>query len=399
MSPVLEFLIVLAIMLAAAQAAGLVSLRLGLPAVLGELAAGVILGPSLIDIFALDFLDSATSEEGIRLIAELGIVFLMFVAGLETDLEEVTKVRRVAIYAGTLGVLAPILFGTAASVPFGLSFKESLFIGIIISATSVSISARTLMELGALKGRQGLAILAAAVIDDVLVLLILSFFVAFALDEGGSAADGGLIVARMAGFFVAALVAGRWLLPTLARWSAKAPMSEGALATAVVVALLYAWSADYIGHVAAITGAFLAGLFLRQTDVHTLIEDKVRALSFGFLAPVFFVSVGLTADAGGLEAADIGLLVAVCAAAVVSKIVGCGLGAALAGEPPRGALQIGAGMISRGEVGLIIATVGLSSGAIDQDVFSVMILVVLITTLIAPIALRFTFPPAQEGLT
>lgn len=396
MSDVLQFLIVLVIIVAAAQAAGFMSIRLGFPAVLGELAAGVILGPSAIDLFALDFLDSAQAEDGIHLLAELGIIFLMFLAGLETNVDEVNKVRRVAIYAGTLGVLFPLVLGTATSLPFGLDMKHAVFAGIVLSATSVTISARTLMELGELKGRQGTAILAAAVIDDVLVLLILSFFLAFALDSGGGA-DATLIVIRVAGFFVAAFLAGRFVLPRLARWSASAPMAESALATAVVVALFYAWFADYVGELASITGAFLAGIFLRRTDVHELIEDKVRALSIGFLAPVFFVSVGLAADAGALHGSDVGLLVAVCAVAIVSKVAGCGLGSLLAGETRRSAFQIGTGMISRGEVGLIVASVGLSEGAIDRNVFSVMVLMVLVTTLITPVALRIVFPSGREA--
>src|SRR5262249_23415705 len=155
------------------------------------------------------------------------------------------------------------------------------------------ISARTLMELGVLQGRQGLSILAAAVIDDVLGLLVLSFFIAFAVqgDGGSGPADALLTLTRVTVFFAGAVVVGRLLRP-LMRWAANAPMSEGALTAAIVVVLVYAWSAEYFGEVAAITGAFLAGLFLRQTDSHRLIDERARALAYGFFVPIFFVGVG-----------------------------------------------------------------------------------------------------------
>ncbi len=401
MSPILQLLIVLVIIIVAAKASGLLAVRIGQPAVLGELAAGVILGPSVIDIFALDFLHDAhfDLEETILLMAELGVIFLMLLAGLETDLEEVSKVRRVAIMAGSFGVLFPIVLGTLVSLPFGFSFKESVFAGIILSATSVSISARTLMELGVLQGRQGVSILAAAVIDDVLVILILSFFIAFAVDdgEGGGVLEVVIIVGRVLLFFVVALVVGAIILPPLMRWAADAPMSEGVFATALVVVLLAAWFSEYVGEVAMITGAFLAGIFLRQTDVYRIINEKMHTISYGFFVPIFFVGVGLKADATQFEASDALLLAAISAIAVVSKIVGSGLGARIAGENNTSSLQIGVGMVSRGEVGLIVASVGLTQGLLDTNLFSVMVLMVLITTLVTPILLKIVFSNREQA--
>ncbi len=391
MPPFLEFLLVLIVILAAARASGLLAMRVGLPAVVGELIAGVILGPTVIDLLSADFLDTPYAEDAVRLLAELGVIFLMFLAGLETDLDEVNSVKRVAVLAGTLGVLFAVVMGASASLPFGFSAKEGVFIGICLAATSISVSARTLMDLDALRGRQGIAILATAVVDDVLVLVALSLFVAFVVEGGGSAADVALLMARIGGFFVAAFVVGLWLLPSLARRSANAPMSEGAIAFAVIVVLLYAWSAEYIGDMASITGAFLAGLFLRRTEVRELIDREARALSLGFLAPIFFITIGLTADASGLDGKDFALLAALVSVAVFSKVAGCGLGAQLAGEPRHSALRIGIGMISRGEVQLIVASVGLSHGLIDTDLFSVIVLTVLATSLLTPVLLRVAF--------
>ena len=410
MSPLLQLLIALAIILIAAKGAGILSLRIGQPAVLGELAVGVLLGPSVIDMFggdgliaSLPYVEDEGVEETVRMMAELGVIFLMFLAGLETDLAEVNKVRRVAILAGTFGVIFPIVFGTLGALPFGFDMKESIFIGIILSATSVSISARTLMELGVLQSREGISTLAAAVIDDVLVILVLSFFIAFAVDDatgdggGSGAAEVALIVGRVLLFFVVALVAGLFALPVIARWSSNAPMSEGVIVTAIVVTLLGAWFAEYVGEVALITGAFLAGIFFRRTEVHRVIDEKMHAIAYGFFVPVFFVGVGLQANARDFEASDLLLLGVIALIAVASKLVGSGLGALLAGEGMTSSIQIGTGMISRGEVGLIVATVGLTTGLIDQDLFSVMVLMVLITTLITPILLRIVFPSPKEA--
>ncbi|MEX0785560.1 MAG: cation:proton antiporter [Dehalococcoidia bacterium] len=398
MSPILQLLVVLTIILVVAKASGLLAVRIGQPAVLGELSAGVILGPSVINLFGFDFLSDMHLEETTLMLAELGVIFLMFLAGLETDLAEVNKVRKVAIFAGTIGVVAPISLGTAGALPFGFETKEAIFVGIILAATSVSISARTLMELGVLQGRQGISILAAAVIDDVLVLLVLSFFIAFGVDEGegAGAMDVVLIIGRVTLFFVVAVLVGVFVLPPLARWSVDAPMSEGVIVTAIVVTLLGAWFAEYVGELALITGAFLAGVFLRRTEVHRVVDEKMHTMAYGFFVPIFFVGVGLQADAGNFEASDVVLLIVITIIAVVSKIAGCGLGAYLGGEDLRSSIQIGSGMVSRGEVGLIVATVGLSQGLIDTSLFSVMVLMVLATTLLTPILLKIVFAGPKE---
>lgn len=395
--PVLELLAALVIILVAAKASGLVATRLGQPAVLGELTAGVLLGPSVIDLFNIDYFHKEHLEATVLLLSELGVLLLMFLAGLETDLEEVAKVRKVAILAGTLGVVFPLTTGTLVSLPFGFSAKEAVFVGIILSATSVSISARTLMELGVLQGRQGVSILAAAVIDDVLVILLLSFFVAFAVDSGsgGGAGEVLMIIGRVVLFFVVSYLIGRFVLPIIARWSATAPMSEGVLVVAIVIALGYAWFAEEVGSLALITGAFLAGVLLRPTEVHRIVDEKVRSIGYGFFVPIFFIGVGLSANARGFDASEIGLLVAISVVAVVAKLGGAGLGAYLGGEGLRSSTQIGTGMISRGEVGLIVASVGLGKGLVDEGLFSVTVLMVLFTTLVTPILLRIAF--AGEG--
>lgn len=399
MSPEVQFLLILAIILIAAKAAGLLATRVGQAAVLGELLAGVLLGPTGLDLFDLGFITEPHLEDTTLLLAELGVVLLMFLAGLETDLDEVNRVRTVALLTGVFGVVLPATLGAAAAASFGYSPKEAVFVGIILSATSISISARTLMELGMLQTRQGVSILAAAVIDDVLVLLMLSFFAAFAIDDTGTAGVGEvmIIVGQVFVFFVVAMLVGRFLLPLLLRWSSTAPMSEGVAATAIVVALLYAWFSEYVGGIALITGAFLAGILLSRSELRRVMREKLHTIAYAFFIPIFFVGVGLSADARGFDASDVLFLLVISVVAALSKLVGSGLGARLGGESTRSSLQIGSGMVARGEVGLIVATLGLAEGFIDTNGFSVIVFMIVANAVAAPLLLRAMFKGGEEA--
>ena len=218
MTPFLELVLVLAILISAAKLAGALSVRLRQPAVLGELLAGVLLGPSVLNLLGWPMLHDAHLEEQVFHFAELGVILLMFVAGLEIEAGELLASFRIATLAGMMGVVAPFVMGAALAWwwPNGYSLSKSLFVGVLLTATSVSISAQTLLELGRLRTRVGLALLGAAVVDDVLVILILSLFVALAAGTGGI---GGvlLIVARMALYLGAALLIGRRLIPVIMR--------------------------------------------------------------------------------------------------------------------------------------------------------------------------------------
>lgn len=393
MTPVLQLLLELAILISAAKAAGYIATRLKQPSVLGQLLVGLALGPSLIGLFEWRILDSALSHEVIFDLAEIGVIFLMFVAGLEVDLQDMLKTGRVAILAGTLGVIAPIVMGAASALLFGNSLSSSIFIGLILSATSVSISAQTLLELNVLRSKEGLALLGAAVADDVLVILALSIFLAIgAGSAGGSAAgDIALVVARMVVYFGVAVVVGLFILPPLTDFVQRLRISEGVVALAIVVMLLYAWSAEVVGELAAITGAFLAGVMFGRTRHREEIEHGMHTLSYAFFVPLFLVSIGLEADMRALSGAGLAFAVVIILVAVVSKVAGCGLGARLGGMSWPQAGRVGLGMISRGEVGLIVATVGLKRGLIDEAVFVAVVIMVLATTLITPFLLRWAF--------
>ena len=393
MTPIMQLLLVLALLILAAKVAGVLSAKLGQPSVLGELLAGVLLGPSLINLLGSGFVTDAHLGETILHLAELGVVMLMFMAGLEVDLGQLRRVGRVAVSAGVLGVIAPLLLGAGVALLFAYPGQKAIFIGIVLSATSVSISAQTLLELGRLRTREGVAMLGSAVVDDVLVILVLSVFVALAQGSSGIGAVGVIIV-RLVFFLAVAIAVGQWVLPPLARLARRLPISAGLLSFAVVIMLLYSWAAEFVGGVALITGAFLAGLLLGRTQFRHELEQKVHMLAYAFFVPLFFVSIGLQANVRELGAGALVFALAICVVAIISKVVGCGLGARIAGFDNGASLRLGLGMMSRGEVGLIVASVGIVEGVITSEVFAVMVLMVLVTTLITPPLLRVAFARA-----
>jgi Kef-type K+ transport system membrane component KefB len=397
MSPFLQLALALVIIIVGAKLAGLASTRLGQPAVLGELLAGLILGPTLLDLFHWPFFTNEHLGDTILELAEIGVIFLMFIAGLEIDIDEMRKSGKAALFAGVLGVLTPLALGFATALPFGYDTQRALFIGVVLTATSVSISAQTLLELGRLRSRVGLALLGAAVIDDVLVILLLSLFVAIA-GGGGGPLDVLVIVLRMALFLAGATLLGTWLIPRLTNRIDRWPISQPLMTTVIVVTLLLAWSAEVVGTVAAITGAFLSGLLFARTRYQHRIEQGMSQIAYAFFVPIFFTSIGLRTNARLLEGGLLWFAAAICAVAIASKVIGCGLGARLGGVSNREAIQIGTGMISRGEVGLIVASVGISAGIIGGEVFAITVVMVLVTTLATPLLLRLAFrePGAED---
>ncbi len=400
MSSFLQFALAIALLIGAARLGGLLSKRLGQPAVLGELLVGVLLGPSLLNFFALSWFTDSHLGESINHLAELGVIFLMFLAGLEIELDELRKTGRAALLAGLLGVVAPVVLGTGAALLFNYPMTEALFLGIVLSATSVSISAQTLMELGVLRRREGLTLLGAAVFDDVLVILVLSVFLALGVSGGGeggaSAANVIWVLVRMVLYLVVAGVVGFTLIPWMLQRVKRWPLAQGLVSFAIVVVLLYAWAAEVLGGVAAITGAFVVGLAFARSPLRQEVEHSFSALTYGFFVPLFFVSIGLQANVRALSGAGLVFGLVLVAVAMVSKVLGGGLGAWWGGLKRGESLRLGLGMISRGEVGLIVASVGLAEGLIDSAGFAVIVLVVLVTTLATPLLLRWAYARERQ---
>jgi Kef-type K+ transport system membrane component KefB len=395
-SEFLHFILALTIIIVVAKASGYISVRLGQPSVLGELLAGIILGPTLIDFLHswLVFREDLHLGEEIALLAEIGVLLLMMLAGLELNLVDLVRSGKVAALSGTLGVVLPLGMGAGVALLFGIDLTAAVFIGLALSATSVSISAQTLLELNLLRSRVGLAMLGAAVFDDVLVILGLSL-ATILLADGGGIGSILLTISRMALYLLGAGLVGVLILPRLANWIDRLPISQGLIAFALVACLLYAWAAEVIGGMAGITGAFLLGLFLGRLSTVERIEEGVTTLAYGFFVPIFFVGIGLSVDMGAMSGGVWGLALVLTAVAITSKIVGCGLGGKLAGFSNREALQLGIGMVSRGEVGLIVASFALAEGLIGQSAFSAVIFMVIVATLVTPPLLRASF--AREG--
>ena len=395
MSDFLQLISLITIILVAAKIAGYLSRRIKQPSVFGELLIGVVLGPSLLNLTHLSFVSNTYLPEIITEIGEIGVLLLMFLAGLELHLNDLAKNAKVAALAGILGVLFPVGMGIGFGELAGMDFNHSLFLGLSLGATSVSISAQVLIELQKIRSRVGLGLLGAAIFDDILVILLLSTFIAVLSSDARSA--GILIVfVKMIIFFGLSTAFGLWVLPGLVRSVHKLSISQGVTTLALVVMLAYALAAELVGGMAAITGAFLGGLMFARTPEKNLIESNLHSIAYAFFVPIFFISIGLSVDLHAVSADAIWIILAISVIAVVGKIVGAGLGAKLSKFSTRESLQIGIGMISRGEVGLIIAKIGLESGFLSSELFSTIIAMILITTVLTPPLLRASFTHKQN---
>ena len=385
----LQLSFLLSIILLSAKMAGYLSIRIGQPSVLGELLVGILLGPSLINLLNLPFIEHELAETVAKL-GELGVLLLMFLAGLELHLGEMRQNIRVAALAGLMGVIGPVLLGWGTGMLFRFDQSSALFLGLTLGATSVSISAQTLIELKALRSRVGLSLLGAAVFDDILIILLLSVFLAL---QGGTGSTAGilLILVRMILFLVASVLFGLWALPWIIRRISHLPVSQGLLTISLVIMLAYGIASEAFGGMAAITGAFLAGLMLARTPERERIEVGVHALAYGLFVPVFFVNIGLSINLREFQTEALLLTLTITLVAIAGKWLGSGWGAKLGGLSTPEAAQLGAGMISRGEVGLIVASVGIQNGLMTDMEFSAIVVMILVTTLITPPILRGLF--------
>jgi len=404
MTHFLQLLLLLTVTVAAAKLAGAAAVRIGQPAVFGEILIGLLLGPTVLNVLGLPIFTPAEStiphvslDAVMRDLSEIGVLLLMFVAGLETDVAEMRRVGNVAFWSAFGGVVLPLVAGAATAAAFGFPlYWEGIFIGTILTATSVSISAQTLIEIGALRSREGATILGAAVIDDVMGIMLLSLIVALAKASaaGVDVTQIAIVVVRLIVYFAAALMAGR-AVPLVLSWARRLPVSQAVLSAAVVIAMVYAWAAEAIGGVAAITGAYVAGVLIAQTSFKKEIDGGIHPLAYSIFVPVFFIGIGLQANGRALGD-RVGFTIALVAVAIVAKAVGCAVSARWCGFTTQQSIRVGVGMISRGEVGLIVAGYGLANGLIGRDVFSASVIVVLVTTMVTPPLLRLVFPPRRH---
>jgi len=389
MTPFLQLAFVIAIILLSAKTAGFLSTRLGQPSVLGELLIGLVLGPSLINLTHLSFITDPHIGEIIKEFGEIGVLLLMFLAGMELNLGELAENRGASAFGGIFGVVLPVALGLIYGELAGLEFSTSVLIGLTLGATSVSISAQTLMELKVLRSRVGLGLLGAAVFDDILIILLLSIFTA--LQSGGSLVEILLVFGKMLAFLALSVGFGIWLLPRIVKKISNFPISQGLVTLALIVMLFYGIAAELLGGMAAITGTFVAGLMFSRTDEKKKIETGLAPLAYAFFVPIFFVNIGLEVNLRELSISALWVMLILSAIAIIGKIIGSGLGAKLGGFSWLESLQLGIGMVSRGEVGLIVATIGLEAGLLNASIFSAIVGMVLVTTLVTPPLLRTSF--------
>jgi monovalent cation:proton antiporter-2 (CPA2) family protein len=378
----MELLFELAIILFASKIAGDVCVKLGQPSVLGKLLIGVILGPAVLGLVS----DTKTLAD----LSQIGVILLMFIAGMETDLHEFRRTWKAATLVGISGIIVPLVSGYLAGVLMNMTTIQALFLGLLLSATSVSISVQALKELNKMKSKEGTTILGAAVIDDVLVIVGLAFLMSMA---GGEVNFSMMIVKKILYFTGAILVAWKvvpWVLKKFAPLKVTEPLVSGAL----IICFLFAYVAELTG-VAAIIGAYIAGVAISQTEFKHKIFEKVETVSYTIFVPVFFTSIGVAVTFSGM-AENIWLIIGLSILAILTKLIGAALGAKMAQFSWKSSLGIGAAMVSRGEVALIIATIGLDTKLITQELFAVLVVVVLVTTIVTPPMMKVFFSQGDK---
>ncbi|MHC4537256.1 MAG: cation:proton antiporter [Planctomycetota bacterium] len=398
MLPFLQIILVIALIITLAKAGGYLSYKLGQPAVVGEVLAGLIIGPSVMNILNWSVFTDAHLGETITHFAELGVLLLLFIAGLDLHLSDLVKSGKTASMTGGVGFVLTLGMGYILALLFSFDAPEALFIGLILAPTSIGISAQTLMELKVLRTKVGTTMLGAAVVDDTLGVLGVSLYIALFLGGAtGGAASLWLILLKMILYLIIASAIGLLLLPKLAQYVDKLPISQGLIAFAFAVALFYAWSAEALGHMAAIIGAFMAGLFLARSPLKDKIERGLSSIAYGVFVPIFFINVGLSANVRQITADGLWLLAGMILVVIFSKLIGAGLSGRLGGMTKQESLQLGFGMIPRGEVVLIIAAVGITEGLINSGTFSTIVVLVIITTIMTPPILRNLFSKDNQS--
>lgn len=382
------YLLSLALILLSTKIFGLVTKRVKLPQVVGALMAGLILGPACLGILK--------ETDFITQVSELGVIVLMFCAGLETDIKELKKTGASSFIIALLGVAVPLLAGWGVASVFnkdsvdGLAspMLQNIFIGIILTATSVSITVETLKEMGRLSSKSGNAILGAAVIDDILGIIALTVITSSA----DKSVNIGMVLLKILLFFVFAIIVAIAFNFVFNKWSGRSKRDlRRYVIIGFVFCLLMSFCAEHFFGVADITGAFVAGLALSNGPRATYLSNRFDTLSYMLLSPVFFASIGLKVVLPKMSMSIILFAVILLVVAVLTKVIGCGLGAKMCKFSNKDSLRIGVGMVSRGEVALIVASKGAAVGLMNEKYFAPIVIMVVVTTIITPILLKFVY--------
>lgn len=380
-----EFLFDLALILISTKLFGLITKKVRMPQVVGALVAGVILGPAVLNVLS--------ETEFIQKLAELGVIVLMFTAGLETDINQLKKTGKASFIIAVLGVIIPLAGGFFIASIFNKgndvnTILQNVFIGIILTATSVSITVETLKEMGKLNTRAGNAILGAAIIDDILGIIALTITTSLA----DPSINVIIVLAKIVMFFIFAGFAGylfHWAFIKLdERYQRDL---RRFVIIAFVFCLLLSFCAEEFFGVTDITGAFIAGLVISDSNRSKYLNSRFETLSYMLLSPIFFASIGIKVQLTAMTKTIFIFAILLLLVAILSKVIGCGLGAKLCKYSNREAIQIGTGMISRGEVALIVANKGIAMGLMLPEFLAPVVIVVVVTTIVTPILLKVVF--------
>ena len=390
-----NYILFLAIILLSTKILGLVTKKLKLPQVVGALCAGVILGPAVLNVVG--------ETEFISDLSELGVIVLMFTAGLQTDISDLKKTGKASFIIALLGVIVPLLGGFGLAAAFGVGKGENLsssltlqhiFIGIVLTATSVSITVETIKELGKLSTRAGNAILGAAIIDDILGIIALTLITSLA-DTSVSVVT---VLLKILAFFVVAIGCTVAYHIVFTKWRKR---DKKDLRRHVIVTFVFCLGMSYIAEffgVADITGSFVAGLAISQAKDVAYISNRFETLSYMLLSPIFFASIGLNMGHISMDSKMVIFTILLLVVAVITKIIGCGLGAKVCKYTNKESVQIAMGMISRGEVALIVAAKGQKLGLMSDAVFAPIVIMVVATTIITPIFLKIVFKDSNDEI-
>lgn len=384
----MEFIATLAGLLLATQVVAHLCRRVEIPEVIGQILVGIIVGPAILNWVHLDGMMNEFQE--------IGVIILMFIAGLESDLSLLKKYLRPAVIVAVIGVVVPVIVMGGASYLFGFTKMESLFIGVIFSATSVSISVAVLREFNRLDSREGATILGAAVADDIIGVIMLSIMISMINGSKGGHTNLplGLALLLQVLFFGGTYLVVRWLAPYLMHLSERLLTVAAPSVMAMIICLGLAALADYVGLSGAV-GSFFAGIAVANTHRKKTIDRSFIPIGYALFIPLFFVSVGLKMRFDNLQRSFIFVIV-MTILACLTKLVGCGAGAKLSGFNLPSSYVVGSGMVARGEMALITAQIGYEAHLMSSMYYSDVITVIILATVIAPFMLKHALKTAHE---
>lgn len=379
-----RYLLDIALILLSTKVLGLITRKFNLPQVVGALMAGVILGPAVLNIL--------NETDFITMVAELGVIILMFTAGLESDISQLKNTGKTSLVIALFGVIVPLIGGTAVAYIFNdgslttvNEVIQNVFIGAILTATSVSITVEALKEMGKVSENTSNVILCAAIIDDILGILVLTVITSLA----DSSVNVGIVIVKIIGFFAFAFIVGYAIYIFFHKWVERHDYDKRRFVIgAFVICLLMSFAAEEFFGVADITGAFIAGLVLSRNKETSYISNRFDTLSYMLLSPIFFASIGMNIEIPEMSVAILIMTVVLLLVAMLTKVIGCGIGAKICGYKNNDVVKIGVGMMVRGEVALVIANKGIKLGIMNTYFLTPVIVMVIVTAIITPIALK-----------